>query len=103
MLQLHTPALRCTLSAFNRPKDVEGYPAAPEEVSPTALLGPSLLFLRFPKCVFVCVYVCVSVCVCTCVWPILVHWHAVPYSGLRCPALFFRFFFCFLFFCFSSF
>ena len=53
------PALH--IAAFiNRPKDVSGCPAAPEEFSFTALLA-SFLFSRFSLCVFVCV--CVYVCV----------------------------------------
>ena len=40
-------------SSFNRPKDVKGCSAAPEEFSPTAALVLFLLVLRFPTCVCV--------------------------------------------------
>ena len=57
-----TPALRCTPSNFNRPTDGQGCSTAPEGLSPTAFLVLSLLFSRFPTCVFVSV--CVGVCGC---------------------------------------
>ena len=64
----------------NRPKDVQGCPAAPEELSFTAFLA-LFLFLRFPTCVCVCVCVCVQVCcvllhstACTSVLRVLSDW-----------------------------
>ena len=52
-----TPGLQdCTItSSINRPKDVLGCPAAPEELSFTAFLAPFL---------FAVLVVCVCVCVC---------------------------------------
>ena len=38
---------RCTPSNFNRPKDIYGRFAAPEEFAPTAFLVLLLLFWRF--------------------------------------------------------
>ena len=62
VLHSGAPALCCTPPDFNRPKDVKGCPAAPEEFSPTTFVVLSLLFSWFPTCVCVCV--CVSMCVC---------------------------------------
>ena len=68
-MHIRTSALDCTSSDLDRLKDVQGCPAAPEELVPTAFVVLSLLFLRFPTCVcvYVCVCVCVRVCVCVCV------------------------------------
>jgi len=57
VLRSCTPALDCTPSNFDRPKDVQGCPAASEEFSPTASLVLSLLFSWLPACVCVCVCV----------------------------------------------
>ena len=53
-----SPALHIA-ACINRPKDVQGCPAAPEEFSFTAFLA-LFLFLRFSLCVCVCVCVCVT-------------------------------------------
>ena len=45
---------RCTPSVFNRPKDVQGCSAAPEEFTPTAFLVLFRLCLRFPTRVRAC-------------------------------------------------
>ena len=59
-----TSALNCTF--FDRPKDVSGCCAAPEEFAPTAFLVLFLFvfFSRFPTCVCVCVCLCEHIGVC---------------------------------------
>ena len=56
-MHFRTSALNCTSSYFDRPKDVKGCSAAPEEFASTVFLVLSLLFSRFPTCV--CAHLCV--------------------------------------------
>ena len=60
----HFPELHIAAS-INRPKDVSGCSAAPEEFSFTAFLALSL-FSRFSSCACVCVCVCVCAFVLGC-------------------------------------
>ena len=64
--KVRAPCLELHIAFFvNRPKDVQGCPAAPEEFSFTAFVA-LFLFAVLIVCVCVCVVVCVYVCGCVC-------------------------------------
>ena len=87
-----TSALARTSCYFDRPKDVWGCSAVPEEFAPTAFLVLLLLFLRFPTCVrgaecvcvCVCVRVCLSVCLCVCLSVCVCAGSAVTRLAMGC-------------------